>query len=244
MSMARPRSIRVGETSIDYTVARSARRKKTVTITLDPDVGVVVAVPMRTRNRDIEAIVRRRAGWILRKLGEDGARRRPINFVSGESVYYLGRRVPISIHSTDALVPSVEFVDRSLHLRCPEYLAGEERLTALREALTGWYRSRAEELVSRSVERWQSEVGREPARISIGSQKSLWGSCSQDGTLRFTWRIVMAPQELIDYVSVHELCHLIVANHSGMFWSHVARVMPDHACRRRRLREIGPMLTL
>ena len=238
------RSVELDGSVIRYRVVRSARRKKTVTITLDRDRHVVVAAPLKTRNADIEAIVRKRAGWILRKLHEEDSRPQPRQLVSGESLYYLGRAVPISVETTGGLTPSVSLDDWTFRIVCPEYLEGEERRTALREALMGWYWSRADETIRQTVERWQSRVGRKPVRISLGNQKSLWGSCSSKGSLRFNWRIVMAPPALIDYVVVHELCHLVVANHSDRFWEQVTRLMPDYSQRRLKLRKLGPMLTL
>ena len=238
------RSVKLDGSVIRYRVVRSARRKKTVTITLDRDKAVVVAAPLKTRNADIEAIVRKRAGWILRKLHEEDPRPQPRQLVSGESLYYLGRAVPISVQTTDGLTPSVKLEDWTFRIECPECLEGEERRTALREALMGWYWGRADETIGRSVECWQSRVGRKPARISLGDQKSLWGSCSSKGSLRFNWRIVMAPPALIDYVVVHELCHLVVANHSDRFWEQVARLMPDYSQRRLKLRKLEPLLTL
>ena len=238
------RSVELDGAVVRYTVVRSARRKKTVTITLDRDRHVVVAAPLKTRNADIEAIVRKRAGWILRKLHEEDSRPQPRQLVSGESLYYLGRTVPLHVQTTDGLTPSVNLEDRTFRIECPEYLEGEERRTALREALMRWYWGRADETIRQSVELWQPRAGRKPARISLGDQKSLWGSCSSKGSLRFNWRIVMAPLALIDYVVVHELCHLVVANHSDRFWEQVARVMPDYSQRRLKLRKLEPMLTL
>ena len=238
------RTVELDGSVIRYTVVRSARRKKTVTITLDHDKGVVVAAPLRTRNADIEAIVRKRAGWILRKLREEEPRPRPSQLVSGESLLYLGSAVPISVQATFGLTPSVNLEDGTFRIQCPDQLEGEERRTALREALMGWYWARAGETIRQAVERWQPRVGRKPARISLGDQKSLWGSCSSKGSLRFNWRLVMAPPELIDYVVVHELCHLVVANHSDSFWEQVAQLIPDYTQRRLKLRKLEPLLTL
>ena len=133
------RSVKLDGSVIRYRVVRSARRKKTVTITLDRDRHVVVAAPLKTRNADIEAIVRKRAGWILRKLHEEDPRPQPRQLVSGESLYYLGRAVPISVQTTGGLTPSVKLEDWTFRIECPEYLEGEERRTALREALMSWY---------------------------------------------------------------------------------------------------------
>ena len=105
-------------------------------------------------------------------------------------------------------------------------------------AISAWYRARAEEHVRASVERWRSKFGVSVMPpVLIGNQRSFWGSCSPDGTLRFSWRTMMLEPALIDYIVVHELAHLEVMNHSKAFWAVVSKVMPDALQRRRRLRE-------
>lgn len=242
--MTRPRSIRHGDSTIRYTVVRSRRRKKTLTITIDPGHGVRVLVPARTPNAEIEAIVRKRAGWILRKLSEERAEPQPRRFVTGQKLHYLGRELPLVVQLTADRAPSVSLEADSLRIACPVGLPEEDRAVAIRHALLGWYRERAAELLRESVGRWQPEVGVSPTRISIGDQKTRWGSCSSKGSLRFNLRLAMVPQTLIDYVAVHELCHLLEANHSPSFWQHVHNFMPDFEVRRRRLKELEPVLGL
>ena len=242
--MTRLRSVRLGDASIRYTVVRSARRKKTVTITIDPEKGVLVAAPMRTLNREIESIVRKRAAWILRKLSEERPRRPARQLATGETLYYLGREVSLLVQLTHDTAPSVSLESGTLRLACPAGLEEEERAAVLRQTLLSWYMGRAGELMRESVERWRSVVGASPVRISIGDQKTRWGSCSSKGSLRFNWRLAMVDRELADYVAVHELSHLLVANHSAAFWKEVARVIPDYESRRRRLREVEPTLGL
>ena len=242
--MTRPRSIRLGDSNIRYTVVRSARRKKTVSITVHPEKGVLAAAPMRTLDREIEAIVRKRAAWILRKLSEDRPRRPGRQLATGETLHYLGRKVSLLVQLTHDPSPSVSLESGTLRLGCPAGLDEEERGSVLRQTLLSWYMGRAEELMRESVERWRSVVGTSPVRISIGDQKTRWGSCSSKGSLRFNWRLAMVDQELADYVAVHELSHLLVANHSAAFWKEVARVIPDYEVRRRRLREVEPRLGL
>ncbi len=242
--MTRPRSISHGDSTIRYTVVRSRRRKKTLTITIDPGNGVRVLVPARTPNAEIEAIVRKRAGWILRKLAEERPEPQPRRFTTGEKLHYLGREVPLVVQLTADQAPSVSLEADALMVACPVRLSEEDRTAAIEQALLGWYRERAAGLLRESVARWQPEVGVSPARISIGDQKTRWGSCSSKGSLRFNLRLAMVPQALIDYVAVHELCHLLEANHSPSFWQHVHRVMPDFEARRRRLKELEPALIL
>ena len=103
-------------------------------------------------------------------------------------------------------------------------------------------RTAARELISTLAEEHRERIGVEYRRIRIGGQRTLWGSCSPRGTLSFNWRLVLAPLEVVDYVVVHELCHLRVPNHSQPFWALVARHRPH--CREQRdwLRDYGPEL--
>ncbi len=238
------RSLRVGDDVIRYSVARSPRRRKTITITLRPGGLVEVAAPMRTRNREIEDLVRKRADWIIRKLGEQRPAPVARQFEPGESLPYMGSAVPIIVRPSPLPLVSVKLENGAFLVKCPETLTGEERRGALREMFKRWYKARAYEELGVLVERWQSKVGVKPARISIGDQKTRWGSCSSKGSLRFNLRLAMAPRELIEYVTVHELCHMLVPNHSPKFWEEVGRVMPDYEERRRRLRELEPTLSL
>jgi hypothetical protein len=103
-------------------------------------------------------------------------------------------------------------------------------------------RSRAREVVSALAEREAEQIGVVYRRVRIGGQRTLWGSCSARGTLSFNWRLVLAPPAVVDYVVVHELCHLLVPNHSQSFWSLVERHRPGWREQRAWLREHGPEL--
>ena len=98
------------------------------------------------------------------------------------------------------------------------------------------------ELVAMLVEEEAPEIGVSPARIQIRDQRSRWGSCSTRGTLSFNWRLVLAPFDVLDYVVVHELCHLREPNHSRRFWSLVEKRRPDWRAQRDWLHEHGPEL--
>jgi predicted metal-dependent hydrolase len=235
---------RFGDTVIEYSVIRSPRRKKTIEITLDPREGVLVAVPLRVSKKEIEAVVSKRASWIVRKATDDILNPRPREFVSGESLPYLGREVRLFVEPAETKQVAVKFDHWNFRLYVPEGLNGTERLPRIRSALTNWYRRRAAERLPQVVERWRHKVGHSPSRILIRSQSQRWGSCAADGTIRLNWRIIMAEPALIDYLVVHELTHLGVQNHSRKFWNEVARVMPDYMIRRQRLKEIGSYLSL
>ena len=236
--------VRIGDTTIGYEVRRSERRKKTVEITVDGN-GVRVAAPSTIPSDDVRAIVRKRASWILNHATGALLEAVPKRFVSGETLPYLGRNVRIVVEPADARSPSVRFDHWSFRVAVPPGLAGDARCDAIRRAFVNWYRARAAERLGARVDRWWPQVGHgAPTDVLIRDQRRRWASCAPDGTLRFNWRVVMAPPTLIDYVIVHELAHLKVKDHSAAFWSAVARAMPDYRERRARLRGVGPLLTL
>jgi predicted metal-dependent hydrolase len=103
-------------------------------------------------------------------------------------------------------------------------------------------RTAARELILALADEEGERIGVEYRRIRIGGQRTLWGSCSPRGTLSFNWRLVLAPLEVLDYVVVHELCHLRVPNHSRRFWALVERHRPHWRQQRDWLRDYGPEL--
>ena len=237
-------SVRFGGTTIQYHVRRSARRRKTVDITVD-GTGVQVAVPQDTPDEDVRAIVHRRAPWILAHAPETLLEALPKGFVSGETLPYLGRNVRMVVSVGDVCAPEVRFDHWRLRITVPRYLSEGNRSGCIRRAVVAWYRRRAEARLATIVERWWPRFGgREPYRLLIRDQRQRWGSCAPDGTLRFNWRLAMLRPDLAEYVVVHELAHLRVRNHSTEFWNLLSRAMPDAQERRRRLREVGKSLPL
>ena len=236
--------VRFGDTTIEYEVRRSVRRRKTVQITVDGG-GVQVAAPMRTPDGELRAIVRKRAPWILSHASGAVLKAAPKRFVSGETLPYLGRNVRMIVESADVRSSEVRFDHWRFRVAVPQGLDDRERYESIRRAIITWYRDRAAERLAASVNLWWPRLGQgEKSRILIRDQRQRWGSCAPDGTLRFNWRTMMLEPALIEYIIVHELAHLTVKNHSTDFWGLVSKVMPDAQRRRQRLREAGRTLPL
>ncbi len=234
--------VRAGSATIDYAVRRSARRRKTVQISV-VDNEVIVAAPRRTPARELEAIVRERAAWIMQKLAEEAQKPAPARFVTGEKLPYLGEDISLAITLSHDPKATVRLARPRFSVSVPANLDDEQRADAIRAALTAWYRDRAAEKLPGIVENWLPRFGSDkPTRILIRNQKQRWGSCSADGTLRFNWRVMMLKPSLIEYIVVHELAHLKHQNHSRDFWDHVSAAMPDAQQRRKALRETGRQL--
>lgn len=98
----------------------------------------------------------------------------------------------------------------------------------VREMLDQWYRTQAQIRIQQKVKRYAAMVGVTPGVIKVITFKGRWGSCSVNGDILFHWKIIMAPHHIVDYIVVHELCHLKHHNHSAAFWQSVERVIPDY----------------
>jgi predicted metal-dependent hydrolase len=109
---------------------------------------------------------------------------------------------------------------------------------------TRWYKEMAFKVISERVALYSQKYNFSPKQVKISSAKTRWGSCSPDGTLNFTWRLVMSPLDVIDYVVVHELAHLRIKNHSRKFWSVVEAIYPEYKKQRKWLRDNGEKLSL
>ena len=242
--MSERSSVRFGDTTIEYEVRRSERRKKTVQITVDGG-GVQVAAPTKTPESELRAMVRKRALWILSHASDEMLEATPKRFVSGETLPYLGRNVRLIVESTDIRSPRVRFDHWRFRVAVPQTLEGDQRYEPIRRSIVGWYRQRASERLPDVVQRWWPRLGRgEESLILVRDQRQRWGSCAPDGTLRFNWRAMMLKPALIEYVVVHELAHLTHRNHSTDFWGLLSMAMPDAQQRRKSLKEAGRTLPL
>ena len=229
-----------GATRLTYAIRRSARRKKTVAVTVDPAGSVVLVAPEDFATGRLDAVVRRKAPWIVRRLrGAQSHDPLPAEreFVSGESVLYLGRHYRLKVHPHGATeTGGAKLRGGWLHVAAP---AGPDQTVRVREALITWFRRHAADRLPERVAAWHPRAGVPLPRVVIADQQKRWGSCDRNGTIRLNWRIIQAPMRLVDYVVVHELVHLRHRGHGRDYWQALGRVMPDYERRREDLRQRG-----
>jgi predicted metal-dependent hydrolase len=236
-------AVQFGGTRIDYTVRRSARRR-TVAVAVDPRLGVLVAAPDATPLSRLDAVVHRKARWIVERLRRVRRTEQPLpqrEFVSGESYLYLGRHYRLKVVPV-AQPGDARVAGGLLVVGVHRALRGAERTAAARRAVESWYRRRAARRLAQRVRQWAPTVGVAEPHVVIRSQQRRWASCDAHGTLRINWRIVQAPMRLVDYVVAHELVHLRHQEHSKAFWAALGRAMPDYERRAEDLRRIGARL--
>ena len=226
-----------GGQRLAYTIRRSAQRKKTVSVTVDLSGSVLVMAPQHVETDRLDAIVMRKGAWIARRIldGEGHVPPpSPREFVSGESVWYLGRHYRLKVDSTESVAAKLR--GGWLHVSAPE---GPQQAAHVRAALVSWFRSHAIERLPERVAVWRTRVDVPMPRVVVANQQKRWGSCDSSGTIRLNWRIIQAPMRLVDYVVVHELVHLRYRGHSPAYWQDLGRVMPDYDRRREDLRKCG-----
>ena len=226
-----------GGTQVPYAIRRSARRKKTVAVTVDPAGRVVLLAPEHSSPDELDRIVARKAEWIVRRLRRaesHGPAPSPREFVSGESVVYLGRhyRLKVQPHAGG----EAKLRGGWLHVPAPE---GAGQPAQVRDALISWFRHHAGRRLPERVAAWRAKAGVRMPSVIVSNQQKRWGSCDRNGAIRLNWRIIQAPMRLVDYIVVHELVHLRHRGHGREYWQAVGRVMPDYERRRDDLRRCG-----
>ena len=165
-------------------------------------------------------------------------------FVTGERLPYLGELLALYVDEDSTRRVRVVLEGGSFLVAVPAGLGEEPRAAAIERGVIDWYRESAQEHLAERAEFWSGHLRYTQTRVLARDQRSRWGSCSADGTLRFNWRLIMADPGLIDYVVVHELTHMRVRNHSAEFWAELAKTMPDYRSQRSRLRDFGNQLAL
>lgn len=191
---------------------------------------------------------KQKGAWIVQRrfeFGELGPRPSPKEFVVGESYSYLGRTYRLSIDRTSV----ADTVGASLQggyimVSGMKGIAAGERPPLLRRALVAWYRRQAARRLPERVAIYAKRAGVPRPPVLVRDQEKRWGSCSRRGEVRFNWRIMMAPMSLVDYVVAHEVCHLLVRDHSARFWRTLGAVLPDYEVRQNALRLAGLRLDL
>jgi predicted metal-dependent hydrolase len=216
--------------AIPYSVRRSPRAKR-VRVTVDTSRGVEVVLPRRASEREAAAAVRELRPWIERRVAE-AARARAVLAARGDTVPYLGT----------ALALVSEPGRTRVHRRGSELLVpmGAGR----GDALERWYRRAARAEVAPRLDRACEETGTSYSGLTIRGQRTRWASCSRSGAMSFNWRLLLAPEPVLDYVVWHEVCHLEVMDHSPRFWALLGRRVPDYREPRRWLRHNGATLAL
>lgn len=217
----------------NYILKRS--RRKTLSLTVKPDCTVAVSAPLKTSIKEIDEFVSKNSSWIekqlvrVKKLNEQKQ-----NFVVdyGTQVYFFGKRLTIVADS----IRKAALTENAVLM--PQDLESEQ----IKEKLITLYKETARAYIGNRLPFYSSVTGLNYSKFTISGAKTNWGSCTAD-RLHFSWHLIMAEKEVIDYVIIHELTHIKHHNHSEAFWYEVSRYCPEWKKLRSRLRYYSEVLS-
>lgn len=225
-----PQPIRVDQ------IVRSSR--KSIALIVERDGRLIVRAPRHVTDRQINDVVQQKADWIrakqqaaLHKLAQTASK----DYSPGQTFLYLGKPYPLEI--VDRVRPALEFDGA-------RFLLAQASSAQARPLFEALYRRLARQVLSERAAIHAAAANLQYSQVKVTGARTRWGSCSSRGTLSFAWRLVMAPLPVVDYVVIHELCHLKVPNHSTRYWETVAKLLPDYKTRLDWLRKNGYLLDL
>ena len=214
-------------------IFRSSRRR-TAMIRVDTE-GISMRVPQTLAEDKVRSLLTQKRKWIDQKLlvAEQQRKLMPgLELADGTQIPLLGqpRRLKTTVGLTDGVADDGTII---------EVQVNNDRFTTnkIRRLLETWLRNRAKQEIDFAVNVYAQRLGLTPTAVEVKTYRARWGSCQPDGRVQFNWRLVHAPLPIIDYVVVHELCHLEQRNHGAEFWGLVEKWMPDYRDRKRWLKE-------
>ena len=215
-----------GDRSVPFLV-REVPRARRIAIRVTHE-GVVVTKPRRVPKYEIEEFVSRCESWILKRLDEHDIK---VVQTLSDRVPYLGVERVIRQASTSPV-----------RLAGDEFWAVGDTVEQRMKNVVAWMHRRSKPVIRESVSRWSAEMSLPVKRVSIRDQRSRWGSCSIEGSLSFNWRLIMTPQDVLEYIVIHELAHIEHHNHSRQFWALVEHHCPEYRTSESWLNEHGERL--
>ena len=229
-----------GDERIEYDIIRrksptdSTSPHRKVTLKVHPDLRVVATAPHDASNDDIHQIVTKRARWIwnnLQQFAEQQSMVLPRQYVSGETQFYLGRRYVLKVSPSETQRSDIKLYRGKLQVTVSAALYDAEmsRQAKVKGLLKRWYADKSQQVLSERISQMVTKTPwvKETPSFRIMEMKKQWGSCSANGSLLFNPHLIKAPKECIDYVVLHELCHIAEHNHSEKFWRLLTQVMPN-----------------
>jgi predicted metal-dependent hydrolase len=227
--------------NINYTLKRSRKRRKTLSLQISRAAEIVVSAPYFTPVHEINRFVQEKQKWIDKAIQKQ-TRARLLNkekeYISGEIFYYLGEGFPLEVLFEQNEKAGLIFWNKRFYLNAPEDKEIRRHFFLL------WYKKKACEYISARVDFYCRKLKLTARSTRITSARKRWGSCSEDNNLAFSFRLIMAPPEVIDYVIVHEIMHIKEKSHASRFWKLIEEVMPEYKSYRRRLKKYEEALLL
>lgn len=210
-------------------------RRRSIALIIRPDATLEVRIPRLCPISFAQKFIEKKRNWIKTQqafVHKKNAQIKSLKFCDGASFLHLGKTYNLQIGQYKNI-----HLDNTLNFP-------EKFLTHAKEYLTHWYKREAKKIISERVQYFSKITSLHSKKITITSAQKRWGSCSGRNTLCFSWRLILTPLDIIDYVIVHELSHIAEKNHSKKFWQKVEDIMPNYKQKRLWLKKNANSLTL
>jgi len=220
---------------IEYKVIFSKR--KTLNISVERDKSIIVRAPENTAPEKIDKIIEAKKMWLYEKLHNTqkySTAAEPKEFVSGESLMYLGKNYRLDVVADD--FKDIQFNNK--------FIISKNCQPAASRLFKTWYYYKAKEKIIPKVRYYADRLGVKYNQVNIKNMQFRWGSCTPKDNLNFNWRLVKAPMSVIEYVIVHELAHLMESNHTQELWNIIAVQIPGYQKAKQWLKEHGELLEI
>ena len=216
------------EITIDNLI-RSNRRS--VSLEIRGKGELIVRAPLRLAHSSILDIVRKKAEWIKEKQQQMKARKLPAD----NEKYFLGQK--LNVITIPGEKASVSFDENNLFITMPQH-------RTVQALLSRWYKAKTLEIVLPRTVHFAKEFGLGFTKVSISTASRRWGSCNKKGHITFSFRLIMLPSDIVDYIIIHELAHIVELNHSSRFWATVHKMMPEYEQHEKWLKHNGYKFSL
>ena len=226
--------------TIPYDITYSPRRNS-ISIIVHHTKRVEIKAPSGIPASYIHSLAGKKVSWIVKRLAAldsvTGALAER-KYHEGEVFFYLGN--PFTLSVTANTYPGGTWCDGGhLVVSIPRSLPGHDHTNQTRKRVQDWYRGQAEQIIGDKLQEFSMSLGVEPPPFKLRNVNRRWGSCNHKNNLNFNLRLIMAPISLVEYVVMHELCHIRHKNHSREFWESLRVVMPDYPERKELLKREG-----
>lgn len=239
-------SSRLDKLPFDYQIRWSARAKK-ARIVVTPE-KVEVVSPRQVSEKHLKLFVHQHKNWIVEtrqkfraKVADSRNSLTPIVFQDGSLIPFLGSSYRLTVIASKAKTIHFEFNNEFL-VRVPVILNDQQGFEAIESMFIRWLKSEIKQQVELIVGKYAPAHDIMPRSVTIRSQKTRWGSCGAQNDININFRLAFAPYAVLEYVVIHELCHIKHKNHSATFWNFVAQLMPDYRTQRKWLKHNGHIL--
>ena len=197
-------------------------KRRTISIIIDNDAKVIVRAPLKAPVNDILKFVRQKKNWIMEKqrvIKEQIRKQKPKLYLSGETFLYMGKEYPLVFERE---------VNYAFKFDGENFRANFECKSIIKEVFGKWYKLAAKKHISERISQISAATGLVYTGLRINSAKKRWGSCSSKRILNISYRLILTPEFIIDYIIIHELAHTLEMNHSKKFWKIVEKHCPDY----------------